>query len=132
MTRKKTVRGKPPAKLTGQMPVSAASSPWWNKTASEMHLYGLLVDMVFTIEEITQMVPVYPDGRVPRPRTVARRLTELCAIELVERGPNGSKGIGAKYKILPEPTLPPAMESEMIDNKDFLEQAVERMTREKK
>lgn len=123
-------KGKPPSKLTGQMPVSAERSPWWERVASEMNLYGLLVDMVFTIEEITQMIPPYPDKRQPRPRTVARRLTELNAIELVERGTNGSKGNGAKYKILPEPSLPPAGEP-LPDNSEFLEKAVERMTRTK-
>lgn len=86
----------------------------------------------YTIDEITQMIPDYPDGRRPKPRTVARRLLEYGAIELVERGPNGSLGKGAKYKILPERSLPPAAGSEMIENSDYLEQAVERMTRGKR
>jgi hypothetical protein len=126
--RKKQTKGRPPSNLSGQLPVSG-DSPWWRTVASEMHLYGILVGMVFSIEEITQMVPAYPDGRRPAPRTVARRLLEYGAIELVERGPNGAKGRGAKYKILPEPSLAPA--EPVVENNDYLEKAVERMTREK-
>lgn len=121
-------KGQAPSNLTGQLPVSAEFSPWWSKTVSEMGMHGLLPDMILTIESITQMIPAYPDGRKPRPRTVARRLTELQAIELVERGPNGSRGKEAKYKILSAPTLPTA-EEPFIDNNDFLEQAVQRMTK---
>lgn len=96
-----------------------------------MGSFGVVVGSTFTIEEITQMWPSYPDGRRPRPRTVARRLLELNAIELVERGPNGSLGKGAKYKVLPERSLPPDAGEPMLDNEDFLRDAVERMTREK-
>lgn len=84
-----------------------------------------------TIEQLSACIQSYPDGRRPKPRTVARRLLEYGAIELVERGPNGSLGNGAKYKILPERSLPPAMDSEMIENSDYLEKAVERMTKGK-
>lgn len=97
-----------------------------------MGSFGVVVGSTFTIEEITQMWPSYPDGRRPRSRTVARRLLELNAIELVERGPNGSLGKGARYKILPERPSPPAGDVEQIDNDDYLEKAVERMTRERK
>ena len=97
----KRSKGRPPGNLTGQLPVSG-DSPWWRSVASEVCRNPTLVGKVFTIEEITSMCPVYPDGRTPRPRAVARRLLELNSIKLVERGPNGSKGKGAKYEILPE------------------------------
>lgn len=76
------------------------------------------------------MCPMYPDGRTVRPRAAARRLLEMNAIELIERGPNGSLGRGAKYKVLPEPSLAPAGDP-VVENADYLEKAVERMTREK-
>lgn len=123
-------KGKPPSTLTGQLPVSG-DSPWWRTVASEM-CNSSLEGNTYHIEALALLVPLYPDGRRPRERTVARRLLELNAIELVERGPNGSLGKGAKYKILPERSLPPAAESEMIENSDYLEQAVERMTKGKR
>lgn len=77
------------------------------------------------------MIPDYPTGTRPRTRTIARRLEEYGAIELVERGPNGSKGKGARYRILPERPPTPAAEP-VIDNADYLEDAVERMTKGKR
>jgi hypothetical protein len=131
LTRKAVTRGRPPSTLTGQLPVSG-DSPWWRRIASEICHDLDLVGRPLTIEEITQTLPRYPDGRRIRPRTAARRLLEYGAIELVERGPNGSLGRGAKYKILPERPSPPAGDVEpMPDNAEFLEDAVERMTRGK-
>jgi hypothetical protein len=129
--KKKRTKGRPPSNLTGQLPVSG-DSPWWRSVASEVckHL-GPIYPQWIPIELLATCIQSYPDGRRPRVRTVARRLLEYGAIELVERGPNGSLSKGAKYKILPERSLPPAMDSEMIDNAEFLEKAVERMTREK-
>jgi hypothetical protein len=88
------------------------------------------VGSVLPIEEIAQKVPAYPDGRRPVPRTVARRLLEYGAIELVERGPNGAKGRGAKYKVLSRPSIAHPIES-IVENSDYLREAVERMTGEK-
>lgn len=129
--RKKRLKGKAPSNLTGQLPVSG-DSPWWRWVASEICHDMDLVGKHLSIEDITQTLPKYPDGRSIRPRTAARRLLEYGAIELVERGPNGSKGKGAKYKILPERPLTPEMDSELIQNSDYLEQAVERMTKGKR
>ena len=88
-----------------------------------------MVGETYSISDLTEMMPCYPDGRKARPRTVSRRLLELGAIELVERGPNGSLSRGATYKILPERPSPPAGDVEPLpDNAEFLEDAVERMT----
>lgn len=76
------------------------------------------------------MIPDYPDGRRPRQRTVARRMLELGAIQLLERGPNGSLGKGATYRILPEQPPAPAA-GPVVENEDYLAKAVERMTRTK-
>jgi hypothetical protein len=133
VVRKAHIKGKPPSTLTGQLPVSADHSPWWDLVKSKLGSYGILVGSTYTIEEITQMIPPYPDGRKPRPRTVARRLNELKALELIERGPNGSLGREARYKILPErPHTPAEVGEPMLDNTEFLEKAVERMTKEKR
>jgi hypothetical protein len=126
----KKAKGKPPSTLTGQLPVSADDSPWWREMASTVSKQGERVGTTWTIEEITQMIPDYPDGRRPRPRTVSRRLLELGTIELIERGPNGSLGKCAKYRILPE--LPPAPAAgPVVENEDYLAKAVERMTKTK-
>lgn len=133
MSRKPRTKGRPPPTLTGQLPVSADDSPWWKELSSRLGQYGILVGTIYTIEEITQMIPSYPDGRRPRPRTVARRLNELQALELVSRGPNGSLGREARYKILPERPQSPVEDVEpMLDNAEFLANAVERMTSEKR
>ncbi len=127
MTRR--TRGQAPSKLTGQLPVSAERSPWWELEVSRMGSFGILVGHTYTAEELAELFPSYPDGRRPRPRTVVRRLRELEAIQLVERGPNGSLSKGATYKVLPERPSPPAGEVEPLpDNAEFLEDAVERMT----
>lgn len=78
------------------------------------------------------MIPDYPTGTRPRNRTIARRLEEYGAIELVERGPNGSKGKGARYRILPEKMTPAPAADPVIDNVGYLEDAVERMTKGKR
>ena len=77
------------------------------------------------------MLPPYPNGTRPRPRTAVRRLEQAGALELVERGPNGSKGKGARYRILPERPPPPAAEP-LVENERYLEDAVERMTKGKR
>jgi len=104
MAGKAKARGAPPKTLTGQLAVKALVSPWWEWVASEISLSPEFVGKVFSIEELSQMIPAYPDGRRPRPRTVARRLRPV--LELVERGPNGSRGIGAKYRVIPAAQTP--------------------------
>jgi hypothetical protein len=75
-----------------------------------------------TIEELTERLPCYPDGRRPRPRAAARRLVHI--LELVCRGPNGSLGHGATYRIVRPPE--PVPEHTLIDD-DWIQQSVERM-----
>lgn len=124
-------RGRPPSTLTGQVSVRAEHSPWWDKVASELGLYGILVGSTYSVEELAQMLPPYPNGARPKARTAMRRLTDAGALELVERGPNGSLGRGARYRILPERPPTPAGEP-VIDNAGYLEDAVERMTKGKR
>ena len=82
----------------GRTPVSG-HSPWWATVCSELSFRSDLVGRDLTVEELTQTVPDYPNGRRPRARTVARRLAPI--LTLVSRGPNGSLGRGAVYRIIP-------------------------------
>ena len=110
-------------------------SPWWERIASEITGPGGLVGRTLTIEELTQLIPSYPDGRRPRPRAVARRLGRV--LRLVERGPNGSRGRGARYQVVPPPPpidagradVPP---DEVATDHDYIAAAVERMTKERR
>lgn len=77
------------------------------------------------------MVPCYPGGRRPRQRTVARRLHRI--LELVERGPNGSLGRGATYRIVGNMRAAPVGRQDVADETvrpadEWLLDAVERMT----
>lgn len=91
-----------------------------------------LIGRTMSIEEIVSLVPPYPDGRRPRARAAARRLRSI--LELVERGPNGSLGRGAKYRIAVSAPPRPAAGREDIEDEgiapadDWLEDAVRRMT----
>jgi hypothetical protein len=98
---------------------------------SKLGSYGILVGTIYTVEEITQMIPSYPDGRKARPRTVARRLA--TCLSLVERGPNGSKSRGARYLVLQEPRRPSMQEGDepVRVDEDWLNDAVDKMTRTK-
>lgn len=82
--------------------------------------------MTLSIEELTEGLPCYPDGRRPRPRAAARRLRHV--LQLVERGPNGSLGRGARYTVLPPPREAP--EHLLIDD-DWLLQSVARIVGKK-
>jgi hypothetical protein len=99
-----------------------------------MGVHPDLVGKVLPIEEIARIVPPYPDGRRPRPQAVARRLR--CILELVSRGPNGSRSRGATYRILPILTPAPMPREDVgdvvirSDHRWLLEQ-VERMTKGK-
>ncbi len=121
-------RGAPPAKLTGGTRVRSLDSPWWEQVASKISRNTGLVGRTLTIEELTQIVPGYPDGRRPRPRTVARRLMHV--LELVQRGPGGSLGRGATYRILsPLPDrAPDGGEAPIATDRKWLLEQVERMT----
>jgi len=87
-----------------------------------------------SIEEVLVHVPCYPDGRRPRARAAARRLRPI--LELVERGPNGSLGRGATYRITAAaPPHPDGVRTDIEDQgiapaDDWLADAVRRMTRE--
>lgn len=77
-----------------------------------------LVGTEVTIEELTEGLPCYPDGRRPRPRAAARRLRPI--LELVRRGPNGSRGKGAVYRVV-RPPEEQGIEHGLIDEGWLLE-----------
>lgn len=116
----------PPEWLKGRRPPVKGDSPWWQEVARALLLRPDLMDTEVTIERLTEMVPCYPDGRRPRPRATARRLAHI--LELVERGPNGSRGKGATYRLKRPP--PAAPEHTLIDD-EWLRQSVERITGKK-
>ena len=129
-------RGAPPPNLTGGQRVRALNSPWWDSMASRISSDPSMVGRTMTIEELTSDIASYPDGRRVRSRTVSRRLSHI--LELVERGPNGSRGRGATYRILPSPggVIPPPERGDVTDvvigsDKDWLLAQVERMTKGK-
>ena len=127
-------RGASPRTLTGRDRVRSLDSPWWERVTSEMGLRPDLVGRTLTIEEITQIVPSYPDGRRPRPMTAARRLGRI--LELVSRGPNGSRSRGATYRILAIPDPTPLMREDVEDiairsDRGWLLEQVKRMTKAK-
>jgi hypothetical protein len=79
------------------------------------------------------MVPRYPDGNRARAHTVVRRLSP--ALELVSRGPNGSRARGATYRVIlpPGPVGVPLVRADVPDtgitsDLEWLLQQVERMT----
>lgn len=116
------------------MPVSATASPWWATVALQITGPSGLVGRTLTIEALTELIPCYPDGRRPRPRTVARRLGSV--LRLVERGPNGSLSKGALYDVIARPQRPDAGRDDLADDEipvdlDWISSSVERMTKEK-
>lgn len=78
------------------------------------------------------MVPSYAGGGRPRSRTVARRMRPI--LELVSRGPNGSRGRGATYKVIRPDTASETVTRTDTDDvvigsdRDWLLEQVERMT----
>ncbi|MBV9125677.1 MAG: hypothetical protein JO112_20195 [Planctomycetes bacterium] len=70
------------------------------------------------------MVPRYPDGRMPRPRTVVRRLAPV--LELVSRGPNGSLGRGSTWRVVPNRDVGP---DDIPTDEEWLLQSAERMSK---
>lgn len=74
-----------------------------------------------TIEEITATVAAYPNGRRVRSRSVARRLRGI--LELIERGPNGSRGRGATYRIV-APQSPTASTTDPVEIRTDVEDVV--------
>ena len=101
---------------------------------SEVLLVPGLVGRTLTIEEFSQMVPLYPGGTRPRTRTVARRMAPI--LELVERGPNGSRGRGATYRIKAPVIVESAGRNDINDvvigsDEKWLLEQIERMTKGK-
>lgn len=97
---------------------------------SEIISSGKLVGATLLIADIVQTLPSYPDGRRPRPRTAARRLAPI--LQLVSRGPNGSLGNGATYRIVP-PIIPglPLHTQDIVEiphDEEWLLQSIEKMT----
>lgn len=104
----------------GRRPASG-HSPWWARVASELSRRRDLVGRHLTMEELTQIVPDYPDGRRPRPRTVARRLAPV--LTLITRGPNGSLGRGSTWSVVPNREVGP---DEILTDEEWLLEAAER------
>lgn len=78
------------------------------------------------------MIPSYEDGRRPRPRAVARRMASI--LELVSRGPNGSRGRGATYRIKAPASIESIGRDDVNDvaigsDEKWLLEQVERMTK---
>lgn len=119
---KRTQHPAPPDWVRAKRPPVKGDSPWWRDVAQELITRPGLVGSQLTIEAITEMVPCYPDGRQVRPRAVARRLAGI--LELVSRGPNGSLGRGAVYRII-RPRVP-TPEHALVDD-EWLRLSVERM-----
>lgn len=89
-----------------------------------------MVGTTMSIEALTEMIPDYPDGRRPKTATTAHRMEPV--LELVQRGPNGSLGRGAIYKIIGDGRTLPAGDPEVSDENiapamDWLNEAVDRM-----
>lgn len=115
-----------PKKKTGQLRKSG-ESPWWDSVAlsiSELH-HG----KELTIEQIYELVPNYPNGFRPKIRTASRRLKKI--LELLERGPNGSRSVQAVYKILPMRKQIVAEEPIMHDE-EWIKSAINAMIAKKK
>lgn len=123
---KRTHHPRPPDWVEAKRPPVKGDSPWWQDVARDLTT-GPLVGMTISIEELTEGLPCYPDGRRPRPRAAARRLRSV--LQLVERGPNGSLGKGAKYRIVTAPDDKPP-EHQLIDD-EWLRQSVERIVGKK-
>ncbi len=124
-------KGQRPKKLTGQMPASSLDSPWWDEIARQFASDN--AGKVLSIEEITDLVSRYPNGRKARGRTCARRMKTV--LELVSRGPNGSLGRGATYRVIASQPVTAAGRRDTVDEEiklaeDWLLSRIERMTEE--
>lgn len=122
-------KGSPPSKLTGQLSVSSVDSPWWDSVGESLLNSKEFLGREFTIEELTALMPDYPNGARPRAHAVSRRLRRF--MEIVHRGPNGSRSRGARYLIVgckPKPKIEDAINRD----DDWILKSVEKMTKEKK
>lgn len=117
-------RGGPPLKLTGQNPVSG-ESPWWIAVAKDLFSKPGMIGKIVSIEELTAMIPDYPDGRRPRPRAVARRLKPY--IDVISRGPRGSLGKKSTFIIRSFPNEP-IREDAIRQDDEWLLESVMKMT----
>lgn len=125
--------GRPPKLLTGKKRVSSIESPWWDSVAEVLQTNKNIVGKVFSIEDLCKLIPLYPDGRKVRPRTIPRRLKKI--LELVSRGPNRSLGRGSFFKIKEKSFI----ENDLLNSKeqydkiqldvDFINKAIDRMTK---
>ncbi len=128
--RRRSLKGEagPPEWLARKTaPVSALDPPWWRRAAQEILDMPGMVGTTVSIEDLTRALPCYPDGRRPRPRAAARRLAPI--LELVSRGPNGSLGKGASYRIV-EPDVDDIVEHGWIDE-EWIAEGIERMMGQK-
>lgn len=116
------IRGAPPSHLKRKrkaMPISGPDSPWWRWVAREISERDGWLGTIRTIEDIVASLPRYPDGRqVLRGKAAARRLAP--ALQLVSRGPGGSLGIGATYRIVRPPD---EVKSDLVDDEYLMQQA---------
>ncbi len=93
--------------------------------------FGLAVGNTYTVDELMQRLPCYPDGRPVRPRSAMRRLRELGVLVLVEAGPNGSLSLGASYAVCPPPVVPGVGRADVPDDElsvqwDWLKERIDR------
>lgn len=102
---------------------------------SETLIVPGLIGRTLPIEDLTEMVPSYPDGRRPRARAVAHRMAPM--LELVSRGPNGSLSRGAVYRVVSPPPVPDPVGRQDVDDvvigcdDDWILEQIERMTKGK-
>ncbi len=90
--------------------------------SSREDLWGTMV----TPDDLVALIPQDPNKPKTMRRAVVRRLAPM--LELVSRGPNGSRSIGAIYRIVRPPTKPPSSADEIGTDDDFLAHAAARMT----
>lgn len=127
-------RNSKPINIRGSLPVKAVISPWW-ESVKDFLSSGEFIGKVFTIEEIAALVPKYPDGRSVRPRAASRRLKPI--LELISRGPNGSLGKGATYKIIGKPVkvevkMNSAETNVILSDDEYIQASIARIIGEKK
>lgn len=106
------------------------NSPWWERVREDLLSAPGNIGRELTIEQLTLEVPAYGTGHRPRGRTVARRLSPI--LELVSRGPNGSRGIGATYRIHRPDVLVSSARKDVPDevvtvNDEWLDAAITKM-----
>lgn len=114
-------KGKPAR--SGGVPRRPLRSPWWDGVLSTLSSRADLVDTLVTGEKLAELIQELPqsNGRKVRPMAAVRRLAPM--LELVERGPNGSRSRGATYRIV----TPPPREALEMGSDDWLKAAIDKM-----